>query len=128
MQDFKTNGVLKVEDAVYKAAKETFLSHCVSDEDTLNTMRSVFAETGELLDPHTAIGYRAATKLFPNSDHPVVTLATASPAKFADACIKAVGSPAPLPAHLKDLMTREERLTKLPNDLGKVEDWISKTL
>lgn len=128
MQDFKTNGALKVEDAVYKAAKETFLSHCVSDADTIATMQDVFAKTGELLDPHTAIGYRAATNLFPNPENPVVTLATASPAKFADACQKAVGSPAPLPTHLKDLMTREERMTKLPNNLGEVEDWISKIL
>ncbi len=128
MQDFKNNSALKVDEGVYKSAKETFLSHCVSDEDTLDTMRKVFAETGELLDPHTAIGYLAATTLFPNPENPVVTLATASPAKFADACIKAVGSPAPLPSHLKDLMTREEKLTKLPNDLGKVQAFTTANL
>jgi len=125
MEGFKTGGTLKVEAAVYEAAKENFLSHKVSDDETLTTMRDVYGRTQELLDPHTAIGYRAAETLFPNADYPVVTLATASPAKFRDAAIKAVGFEAPLPPHLKDLMADKERFKQLKNDLGDIQKYIA---
>ena len=124
MESFKSTGALKVDDAVYKKAKETFLSYKVDDAATLETMRNVFEKTGELLDPHSAIGYRAATKLFTDADHPIVTLATASPAKFRDAAVKAIGTEAPLPLHLKELMAGKERFTQLPNDLQKIQEFI----
>lgn len=125
MQAFKEKGALRVSAPVLKAAQEVFLSHRVSDEETLATMRETQEQTGELLDPHTAIGYRAAQAHFAKPDHPVVTLATASPAKFKDAAIKAVGHEAPLPPHLADLLTREERFTRLPNDRAAVQGYIS---
>ena len=124
MELFKSTGSLKVDESIYKKAKECFLSHCVNDEQTLATMRDVYKNTQELLDPHSAIGYCAAKKLFPNPENPVVTLATASPAKFRDAAIKAVGHEAPLPPHLNELMTQKERFATLQNDLSKIQEFI----
>ena len=49
------------------------------------------ASTGELLDPHTATGYRAAEVCRADAATPMITLATAHPAKFADAVFKALG-------------------------------------
>jgi threonine synthase len=56
-----------------------------------------------------------------HSDMPVVTLACAHPAKFPDAVESAIGQRPALPAHLADLLEREERSLELPNDLGTVE-------
>ena len=74
------------------------------------------------LDPHTAVGLRAARDLLP--DGPVITLATAHPAKFPDAVEAACGIRPALPAPLADLYEREERLDILPNDLTTLQDHI----
>jgi threonine synthase len=54
----------------------------------------------------------------------MVTLATAHPAKFADAVLAASGVTPELPAWLADLHLREERLSILANDQTAVEDFI----
>ena len=59
------------------------------------------------------------------SDEPVVTLATAHPAKFADAVEHATGVRAELPEHLADLLTRPERFTSVPNDLVAVQRFVA---
>jgi len=54
----------------------------------------------------------------------MVTLATAHPAKFPDAVEKACGVRPGLPPRLSGLLTAEERFTVLPNDVGRVRDFI----
>jgi len=87
-------------------------------------MAAVLAATGELVDPHTAVGIRAgrACRLDPGT--PLVTLATAHPAKFPDAVRAATGVTPPLPPALADLFERPERCTVLPNDLAAVQHHI----
>ena len=80
--------------------------------------------SGELVDPHTAVGLAVAAKLRGDVDVPMVTLATAHPAKFPDAVEEATGIRPALPPAMADLFTREERLTALPNDLNAVEAFI----
>ena len=65
---------------------------------------------------------RAARQLA--GDHPVVTMATAHPAKFPDAVEHATGVRPALPAHLADLLERPERTETLPNDLAAVEEFV----
>ena len=84
------------------------------------------AQTGELLDPHTAIGVKAARECRRSLDIPMVILGTAHPVKFPDAVEKAgVGKALELPAHLSDLFERDERCTVLPNDLKAVQAFVS---
>ena len=86
----------------------------------------MFAETGEVLDPHTAIGVKAARECRRSLDIPMVILGTAHPVKFPDAVEKAgVGKALELPAHLADLFAREERYTVLANDLKAVQAFVS---
>jgi threonine synthase len=94
-----------------------------SDEETLDEIRRVHAETGLLIDPHTATGTRAARLLA--GDHPVVTMATAHPAKFPDAVERATGVRPALPEHLADLLDRPERTEVVANDLAVVEDLVA---
>ena len=75
-----------------------------------------------LLDPHTAVGVAAARRN-PTSS-PMVTLATAHPAKFPDAVEHATGVRPPLPERVGDLFERDERFELLPNDLATVEAYV----
>ena len=57
-------------------------------------------------------------------DTPIIALACAHPAKFPDAVEKATGTYPDLPAHLSDLMGREERFDVLENDLGDIQSYL----
>ncbi len=106
-------------------ARELFDSLAVDERTTVETMQEVFEETGYLLDPHTAVGVKAARECRRNTGIPMITLGTAHPVKFEDA-VKRAGFPMPpLPHHLADLMEREERLDVLPSDLKTVQQFIA---
>ena len=72
-------------------SRELFDAARVDEDATAATMAEVLAATGQLVDPHTAVGIRAglACRLDPKT--PLVTLATAHPAKFPDAVQQATG-------------------------------------
>ena len=91
------------------------------DDDTLGIMRAVHAETGLLVDPHTAVGLGAGAGRAGSRAWPIVALATAHPAKFPDAVEEATGRRPELPPHLADLFERPERTTVVANDLAAVE-------
>lgn len=79
-----------------------------------------------MIDPHTAIGVRAARLCHRSLALPMVTLGTAHPVKFPEAVEKAgVAKAIELPAHLTDLFKREERCTVLANDLAKIQAFVS---
>jgi threonine synthase len=54
----------------------------------------------------------------------MITLATAHPAKFPAAVEKATGQQPPLPPHMADLYDRDERVTRVPNDLAALQTLI----
>jgi threonine synthase len=97
-----------------------FEGHRVSDEDTLRSIAAVHRSTGMLVDPHTAIGIRAAQQAKIDPDIAVVALATAHAAKFPEAVVEATGIVPELPPNLSDLMTRKERFTVMPNDPARL--------
>ena len=101
-----------------------FLAARLDDTETLDVIRRTYASTGMLLDPHTAVGVGAAELLRSSIDGPLVTLATAHPAKFPEAVERATGIRPQLPAHLSDLMQRREHFTQLPNDLDAVQQFV----
>ncbi|MCY0967197.1 threonine synthase [Parathalassolituus penaei] len=107
-------------------ARDLFDSYAVDQDTTVATMKEVFAETGYLLDPHTAIGVKAARVCRRNPRIPMITLGTAHPVKFEDAVNRGGFDMPKLPHHLADLMEREERLAILPADLKTVQDFIAK--
>jgi threonine synthase len=94
---------------------------------TCETIRDVYERNEYLLDPHTAIGVRAARNCRRDKSIPMITLGTAHPAKFPDAVAKAGLDVKPsLPHHMADLFDRKERYTVLDNDLPSVQDFMSK--
>lgn len=126
MDHFRATGEMSVEDERWTETRKLFDSLAVDDEQTCATIAKVYKDTGELLDPHTAIGVHAARECRRSLAIPMVTLGTAHPVKFPEAVQKAVPSASPvLPMHMADLFEREERCTVLANDLAVVQDFVS---
>jgi threonine synthase len=125
MRDFD-EGEIAFTEAAMEQARSLFSSQCVTDDETCQQIASTWNECEYLLDPHSAIGVKAALDSDVSPATPVVTLATAHPAKFPDA-IKSAGvkQEAQLPPHLRDLFERRERLEVLPNDLSVVQAFLA---
>ncbi|NIJ08635.1 threonine synthase [Sphingomonas vulcanisoli] len=88
-------------------------------------MREAWQGSGQLIDPHTAIALAAAKSADVPADVPIVTLATAHPAKFPDAVERATGQRPPLPGRVGDLFARAERYDTLPATLEVIEAYIA---
>ncbi|QTP53600.1 threonine synthase [Billgrantia sulfidoxydans] len=112
-------------DAPLARLRKLFSSHSVDDATILEVIREAHHRTKEVLDPHTATGYRAAERARADAETPMITLATAHPAKFAEAVVKAGFPGVPLPPHMDDLLEREERYTVLPAELAKVQAFVA---
>lgn len=105
------------------AIRAEFDSFAVNEAETANTIAQTLKATGELLDPHSAVGFAAALRATPTGSA-MVTLATAHPAKFPDAVEKACGLRPHLPQRLSHLLNAEERFTILPNSATAVRDFV----
>ncbi len=108
----------------WQQLRECFSSARVDDALTCETIAKVFAETGKLVDPHTAVGIRAARECNADPATPMVTLSTAHPAKFSDAITEAGLDTPALPAHLADLFEKEEHYSVVANELSAVTDFV----
>ena len=96
-----------------------------ADEDEVaSTIRTVKRETGNFVDPHTAVGIAVAEKEPRDPAVPMVVLSTAHAAKFPDAVEAACGVRPQLPEWLSDLDKRPERVTALPVDQSAVERFV----
>ena len=120
MDEMKTEGGFSVSQGALEALRDLYASGRVSEEATLATIARMRTTTGELLCPHSAVGVAVAeTNRDPSV--PMITLATAHPAKFPDAVEKATGIRPRLPDRMGDLFSRPERVTRVPNDLVALE-------
>jgi threonine synthase len=125
MKDAKA-GHMNLSDTALVEARKLFSSYRCDDEGMLKIISDVNRDCDYLLDPHTAIGLEAARQCRRNLETPMVTLATAHPAKFPDA-VKKAGYPhdPELPPHMADLFEREERFTVLANDKHAVHQFMA---
>jgi len=123
MESLKQSGAFEIDEAALKAIRKEFRAGRASEKEVAKTIRETLSETGYLLDPHSAIGvFVAARHQKPGA--PMVTLATAHPAKFPAAVKSASGIDPALPTWLADLMQREERFDVLDAQLDKVEAFV----
>lgn len=124
MDELKQGG-FNVSQGAMETLREAFDLGRVSEEETLATITSTLAHSAELVCPHTAVGIKVAEK-HQSQDVPMITLATAHPAKFPAAVEKASNVHPPLPSRMSDLYERPERVTRIANDLGTLEDHIKR--
>jgi threonine synthase len=103
--------------------RKDFCSGSVDQAATLQTIRSFYEESGYLLDPHTAVGVKAALDLLPPASSRIC-LATAHPAKFSETVEQALGFPVPVPDAVKELYGRPTRCEIMSADIDKVRQFI----
>jgi threonine synthase len=123
MNSLTQSGSFTIPPKAIAAIREGFASGRASESETSATISAVLSESGYLLDPHTAVGVSVARE-HELGTAPVVTLATAHPAKFPAAVKTATGVEPALPAWLSDLYERQERFDVLANDQDAVEAFI----
>ncbi|PIR39225.1 MAG: threonine synthase [Alphaproteobacteria bacterium CG11_big_fil_rev_8_21_14_0_20_39_49] len=124
MKRFKAGEGISVEVEKLAEAQKIFSSLSIDDDTTCETIRQVFGESGEIIDPHTATGVRAARDKAVKGSNPIITIATAHPAKFPEAIEKSGVDEAKLPEYLSGLMVAEERYEVLANDIDAVKKFI----
>ena len=122
MEQFAQSGKLDLSRFKERTA-EDFRSHSVSEEETLATIGAMYREQGYLLDPHTAVGVKAALEC--REDRPVICLATAHPAKFGAAVQKAIGKEPDLPPALAGLAEKESRCEVMEADVEAVRRFVA---
>ena len=129
LDGFRETGGFSVSQGMLGRAHELFQATAVDDAATTARIRATEAATGEVLDPHSAIGIEVAIRMRAGGDLdrdvPVVSIATAHPAKFPDAVANAIGTRPALPPRMADLMDREEHFTVLANDFETVSNYIA---
>lgn len=125
MRGFEAERAMRLTNAQREGAASLFASDRI-DADAMNeAMRWSYTQAGEVLDPHSAIGLAAARRADLPTEVPVVTLATAHPAKFAEAVERATGLRPPVPARVGDLHERQERYDVLPATFGAITTYIA---
>ena len=122
MDDLKNKGAFTISQGAYDFLKATFDSGRASEDETSATITEQRAATGEILCPHSAVGVKVAQDFLGAT--PMITLATAHPAKFPDAVEAATGVRPPLPPRMSDLYERDERVTRVANDLTALKTLI----
>ncbi len=125
MARFRRDGGLGLGDARWRRLTRLFAGHRLDDGQTTAAIGRLYAETGELLDPHSIIGVEAGAACRGAGTGPLVSVATAHPAKFPEAVEAATGVRPALPDRLADLWERDEHCHVLGNDLAALKDHIA---
>ncbi len=123
MNGLQQSGSFTVPAYALATIRESFAAGRTGEAETAATIATVLRESAYLLDPHTAVGVAVSRELMLGGA-PVVTLATAHPAKFPAAVKAATSVEPPLPLWLADLYDRPERYDVLANDQAAVEAYI----
>ena len=119
MEGLKTHKRFDVAQNALASLQGDFTSGRASEAQTSATLTSELAASTELLCPHSAVGVHVANEKR-RTGVPMVTLATAHPAKFPAAVQEATGIHPDLPARMSDLFDRDERYTDIENDLDAI--------
>jgi threonine synthase len=126
MDELKAGGFTVSQGALQKL-QALFDSGNCSEDETSATIKTFFDTTGELLCPHSAIGVKVAEEKR-DASVPMITLATAHPAKFPAAVEAASGQHPALPSRMADLFERDERVTRIGNELAALEALIKERI
>ncbi len=128
MRGFEAAKAMRLTNAQLGGIKERFVAFSANQIETARAMQWAWQASGQIIDPHTAVGLSVARdavsddSIYP--DTPIVTLATAHPAKFPDAVERAIGLRPSLPARVGDLFGREESYVELAGDYAATRDHV----
>jgi threonine synthase len=124
-QAFAETGALSIPPGAFATMRELFRGASVNEGDVARTMISVMNTTGEMIDPHTAVGVTAARRVGPPTPTtPLVVLSTAHPAKFPETVTPLLGEAPRMPRGVADHSARPERFDRLPADADTVKAYV----
>lgn len=116
METFKRTGAYVFENF----DRDTFTASRTTDAEIPDIIRRVYQDFGYIADPHTACGFKSLAK-----DRPSIVLATASPAKFPDTIVSAIGIE-PVHPSLEALKARPLVKHKLPADAAAIRAYLDR--
>jgi threonine synthase len=111
----------------FRKMGEEITGIAVSDQETAETIRSVYETCGYIMDPHTAVGYRALgayRESHTGSGYPGVVLSTAHPVKFDDAIMTAINREVQIPEEMQEVMARQKRATLIGNGYTELSKFL----
>ena len=131
MSDLKTKRHFRVDEETFKRVREHFAADSVDNSECLRTIKEVLDKHDYLLDPHTAVAYRAAQNL--RGENPVLIASTAHWAKFGNNVYRALHDMEPgepLPAdiealsgcQLNELVAQESGHHDVPRGLAELDE------
>ncbi|MBF0586407.1 threonine synthase [Prosthecochloris sp. N3] len=104
--------------------------YSVSDPETIETIREVYDRFGYIMDPHTAVGFRALEtwrqETPDHADSPSVVLSTAHPAKFLESIREALGRDISVPDRLQTVLDKQKISVRINADYHDLSDFLSK--
>lgn len=109
----------------HEAITKEISGEAYTDEQIRETVQAVYNETGYLLDPHGACGYRAlAEQLQPGETG--VFLETAHPAKFLQTVESIIGVEVQIPEKLQAFMKGQKESVPMEKDFASFKSYLMK--
>ena len=127
MKTLSNIGSFKISNEKLKALNETFIGLGVSDEATIERIKSTYNNNSLVIDPHTSVGLEAAYNYNYSLKGPCIVLSTAHPVKFADAVSSAININSDLPKKYKNIFSLDEKYHSLKNNLDTIKNFIDST-
>ena len=125
MQTLQQSGGFALAPMQYDALNDMFAAARADEAQTMTAIRVMHNATGYIADPHTAVGLHAACTCRGDESVPMITLATAHPAKFPDAIHEAIGVSPDLPETLRARLSAPEHYDVLDSDQAQIADYIA---
>ena len=98
-----------------EALKSAFSSYSFSDDETRETMKKIYGESGYILDPHGAVGYLGLKKYDLKANEFGVFLETAHPVKFLDVVEETLPVTVAIPAQIQKVINNKKVAIKVSN-------------
>jgi threonine synthase len=124
MASLREAGRFALEHEELRQLRELFDAGRTTEDETIAEIRRLDLEVGYLADPHTAVGTAVARRVARDASVPMITLATAHPAKFPDAIRRAVGHPPATPDTIAQQAELPERINRVPGDAAAIAAFI----
>ncbi len=128
MRSFDESKAMQLTNSQREGASGLFSSMRADQTETARALQWAFRNADQVIDPHTGVGLHASLRAAESgsipSGVPIVTLATAHPAKFRDAVERAVGVRPSLPPRVGDLFGREEHFAEISGEYEAARDFV----
>jgi len=122
MNNLETKGYFKLSESQKKKIQKNFAAFKVSNKETKKIINKIYKQNNFFVDPHTATGFYAASKI--KTNYPCVILGTAHPYKFLETMASVTGKKIKKPSQLSKLMAGKEKYNILKNNTNIIKKYI----